>query len=110
MNAKRTPDRGLSVEDEPAAEAEHDRGRGRREEVDEREVEAVQHDGLLVRRAVVRVDLLEALLVPGLAREGLHDAHAGDVLGERRRHEPEALAHLRVRARRAHAEDARWRR
>ena len=32
-----------------------------------------------------------------LARERLDDAHAGDVLGERRRHEAEPLAHVRGR-------------
>jgi hypothetical protein len=55
----------------------------------------------------VRIDVLEAPLVPPLARERLHDAHAGDVLGERRRDEAEPLAHLAVRARRARAEDPR---
>ncbi len=94
------------MEHEPAAEADHDRRRGRREEVDEREVEAVQHDRLLVRLAVVRVHVLEALLVARLARERLHDAHPGDVLGERRRDEPEPLAHLAVRAGRPRAEHA----
>ena len=39
----------LALEREPAAEAEHGRRRHGREEVDEREVEAVQDDGLLVR-------------------------------------------------------------
>ncbi len=42
-------DRDLAVEREPAAVAEHDRGRGRREEVDEREVDAAQDDRLHVR-------------------------------------------------------------
>src|SRR3712207_7879351 len=40
------PDRHRAVEDEVAAVAEDDGARGRREEVDEREVEAVQDDGL----------------------------------------------------------------
>ena len=49
----------------------------------------------------------ELALVRLLPRERLHDAHAGDVLGERRRDEPEPLADGAVRARGADAEDAR---
>ena len=40
-----------------------------------------------------------------LAREGLDDAHAGDVLGERGGHVAETLAHRAVGARRADAEE-----
>ena len=54
MKANSVPIVIVAVEDEVAAVAEHDRGRDRREEVDEREVEAVQDDRLLVRLAVVR--------------------------------------------------------
>ena len=39
---------------------------------------------------------MEGLLLHRLARERLDDAHAGDVLGERRRDEAEALAHAAV--------------
>ncbi len=46
----------------------------------------------MVRLPVVGVDLLEVALVRGLAVEGLHDAHAGDVLGEGGRDEAEPLA------------------
>ena len=48
------PDQDLVVEEEVAAEPEDDRDRNRREKVDEREVQAVQDDGLLVRLPVVR--------------------------------------------------------
>ncbi len=98
------PDGEAPVDHEPAAEAEHDRGRDRGEHVDRREVHAVQHDGLVVRGAVALVHAAERRLARRLARERLHDAHAGDVLGERRRHEPEALPHPAVRAVRADAE------
>ena len=53
----------VSVEDEVAAVAEHDRGRDRGEEVDEREVEAVEQDRPLVRRAIAEVDLAERALL-----------------------------------------------
>jgi hypothetical protein len=46
-----------------AAVAEDDRRRERRQEVDEREVEAVEDDRLLVRLTVVGVDLVEVALV-----------------------------------------------
>ena len=95
------PDREAPVDDERAAEAEHDRRRDRREHVDGGEVEAVQDDRLVVRLAVALVDAAEGRLARRLARERLHDAHARDVLGERRRDEPEALAHAPVRAVRA---------
>ena len=62
---------------------------------------------MLIRLAVVRIHLFEVLLVARLARERLDDAHAGDVLGERRGHEPEPLAHLAVGPSRALAEDPR---
>ena len=97
-------DRHVSLQHEPAAVAEHDRRRDGREEVDGREVEPVQDDRLVVRLAVALVDAAEAALVLGLAGERLHDPHAGDVLGQRRRDEAEALAHAPVRAVRADAE------
>ena len=100
-------DREAAAEDEIAAVAEHDRGRERREEVDEREVEPVQEDRLLVRLAVVRVDLAEVPLVRPLAPERLDDAHATDVLGERRRDEAEPLPNCAVGAGRADAEERR---
>ena len=47
------------VDDERAAEAENDRGRHRGEDVHRREVEAVEHDRLVVRRPVPLVDTAE---------------------------------------------------
>ncbi len=87
-----------AAEDEVTAVAQHDRGRNGREQVDVREIEAVQDDGPMVRGPVMRVHLLEMTPVGLLARERLDDAHAGDVLGERRCDESEPLAHLAVRA------------
>ncbi len=49
------PDQDLVVEEEVAAEPEDDRDRDRREKVDEREVQAVQDDCLLVRLPVLLV-------------------------------------------------------
>ena len=98
------PDAEVPVDHEPAAEAEDDGGGERREDVDRREVHAVQDDGLVVRGAVAVVHTPERRLARRLARERLHDAHAGDVLGERRRHEAEALPHPAVGAVRADAE------
>ena len=86
-----------ALRDEVAAVAEDDGRRGGREEVDEREVEAVVDDRLLVRGAVVRVDVLEVAPPRRLAREGLDGAHAGDVFGERGGDEAEPLAHRAVR-------------
>ena len=91
-----------AVDDERASEAEDDRRRHRGEHVDRREVEAVQHDGLVVRGLVALVDAAEARLARRLARERLHDSHARDVLGERGGHEPETLSDAPVRAIRAH--------
>ena len=90
------PDRDLVVDEQVAAVAEHDRGRERGEEVDRREVEAVEHDRLVVRVAVEAVDAAEARLVARLARVRLHDPHARDVLRERRGDEADALAHAAV--------------
>ena len=104
MNASSVPDRHLPLDDEPAADAEHDRGRDRREDVDGREVEPVQDHRLVVRLAVALVDAAEGRLARRLAREGLHDAHARDVLGERRRDEAEPLANAAVRMVRARPE------
>ena len=100
-------DRQRPREVQVAAVAEHDRERDRREQVDEREVEAAVEDGLLVRLAVVVADLAEAARVRALARERLDDPHAGDVLGERRRDEAEALADVAVRPRGVLAEEER---
>ena len=85
MNANSVPIVIVAVEDELAAVAEHDRDRDRGEEVDEREVQPVQHDRLLVRLPVVVVDPSKLALRSALARERLDDAHAGDVLREGRR-------------------------
>ena len=52
---------GLRREDEVGAVAEDDRGRERREEVDEREVEGVLDDGLLVAAPVGLADEAEVL-------------------------------------------------
>ncbi len=82
--------------DEPAAVAEDDRGRERREQVDGREVDPVQDDRLVVGAAIAVVDAVERLLLHRLARERLHDPHARDVLGERRRHEAQPLAHVPI--------------
>ena len=90
---------------EPAAVAEHDRRRRRREEVDEREVDAAQDDRLHVRDAVGVADVAEVLLRGALAGERLQDAHPGDVLRERRRDRAERLAHAAVGASRALAEE-----
>jgi len=59
----------------------------------------VQDDRLVVRRAVAVVDLAEIPHVRCSA-ERLHDAHAGDVLRERRRHEAEPFAHRGTRGER----------
>ena len=96
--------RDLIVEKEVAAVAEHDRGREGGEEVDGREVEPVEDDRLVVRVAVEAVDAAEADLVPRLARVGLDDAHAGDVLRKRRGDEADALTHAPVGAVGADAE------
>ena len=96
MKANSVVERDRVVEVEVPAVAEHDRESERREEADEREVEAVQHDRLHVRLPVVERDRAEVLRRSLLAHERLHHPHAGDVLGERGRHEPEPLAHRRV--------------
>jgi hypothetical protein len=88
-----------------AAVTEDDRERDRGEQVDEREVEPVQHDRLHVRLAVALGYGAEVLHVRALAREGLDDPHARDVLGERRGDQAQPLAHGRVGAGRAEAED-----
>ena len=98
----------VPVEDEVAAVAEHDRRRHGREEVDEREVEAVEHDRALVRRrGSCMLTSRKFRSFDGLARERLHDAHAGDVLRERRGDEAEPLAHGAVRAGRVLPEERR---
>ena len=99
-----------ALEVQVAAVAEHDRERDRREQVDEREVRAAEDDRLLVRLAVALADLAEVADVHLLARERLDDPHAGDVLGERRRDQPESLAHGPVRAGRVAPEEERCRR
>ncbi len=86
-----------AVEIAIAAVAEDDGCRGGREEVDEGEVEPVRHDRDVVGGSVVSVHLAKMAIVRRLAVEGLHDAHAGDVLGERRGHQAEPLAHRAVR-------------
>jgi hypothetical protein len=100
-------DRQVVPEVAVAAVAEDDRRRGRREEVDEREVEAVGHDRDVVGLPVVLVHLPEVALVCGLAIEGLNDAHPGDVLGEGRRDMAETLPDGPVGTRRVEAEDRR---
>ena len=94
----------VAVVDEPAAVAEDDRRRGRREQVDGGEVDRVQDGRLVVRGAVAVVDAVERLLLHRLARERLDDAHARDVLRERGRDEAEPLADAAVGAVRAAAE------
>ena len=94
----------IAVDDERSAEAEHDRDRHGREDVDDREVDAVQDDRLVVRRAVALVDPTERRLAHRLAGERLDDPHARDVLRERGGHEPEALADVSVGAVRARPE------
>ena len=101
------PDGEAAVDDERAAEAEDDRGRDRREHVDGGEVDAVEDDRLVVRASVRLVHAAERRLARGLAREGLDDPHARDVLGERRGDEPEPLPHAPVRAVRADPEPRR---
>ena len=98
------PDRHLVVDQQVAAVPQHDRGRERREEIDRREVDPVEDDGLVVRLAVTVVDTTETLLVHGLACERLHDAHASDVLGERRGDEADPLSDAPVRTVRTDAE------
>ena len=100
-------DRQRPVEDEVASEPEDDRGGRRRQQVDEREVDAVENDGLVVGRAVARAYLAEALVGLRLAGEGLDDAHPGDVLLQRGGDQAEPLADAAIRARRAPAEDRR---
>ena len=80
------PDRDRVVEVEDAAVGEHDRGRGRAEQADEREVPGVQLDGAVVGDAVAVADLAEGLGVAALAAERLHDARAREILGEGRGH------------------------
>ena len=100
-------DRGLAVEDEVGAVAEDDRRRERGEQVDEREVEGVLDDRLLVAPAVVLADPPEVLARRAFPGEGLQDAHAGDVLGERRGHGAEAFADPAIGAARLPPEDRR---
>ena len=97
-------DRHVPLDDEPAADAEDDRRRDRREDVDRREVDPVQDHRVVVRLPVALVHAAEGRLARRLAGEGLDDAHARDVLGERRRHETEPLADVPVRPVRARPE------
>ena len=94
----------VAVVDEPAAVAEHDRDRDRREQVDRGEVDPVEDDGAVVRGAVALVHAPERALLLGLARERLDDAHPGDVLGERRGDERKPLPHIAIGAVRPAAE------
>ncbi len=100
-------DRDRVVEVEDAAVGEHDRGRDRAEQADEREVPGVELDGAVVGHAVAVADLAEGLGVAALAPERLHDARAREVLGQRRRHVGEPLAHAAIGARRVDAEERR---
>src|SRR5207245_484919 len=70
------PDSDAVLEVEVPAVAEHDSERDGREQVDEREVEPIEEDGLLVRLPVPVADLPEVPDVRLLARERLDDAHA----------------------------------
>ena len=88
----------VALEIEVAAVAEHDGERDRGEQVDEREVEAVEDDRLHVRVAIALGDRAEVVHARALAGEGVDDAHPGDVLGEGGRHEAEPLAHGAVGA------------
>src|SRR4029079_1021727 len=78
------PERDRALEVEVAPVAEHHRERDRREQVDEREVEAVEEDRLHVRFAVALGDLAELAHVRFLTGEGLDDPHPRDVLGQGR--------------------------
>ena len=100
-------DGDVAARDEVAAVAEDDRGRGRGDEVDRREVDAAEHDGAVVRLPVVGVDLVEVRERRVLTCEGLEDAHARDVFGQRRGDEPQALPDGAVGEGRARAEHRR---
>ncbi len=92
------PDRHLARDDQPAADAEDDRRCDGRQNVDGREVHAVEDHRLVVRLAVALVHPAKRRLAGRLARERLDDAHPRDVFGEGRGDEPEAFAHLPVGA------------
>src|SRR3712207_9386874 len=73
-------DRHLAVDCLLAAVDEDARGGQRRQQLDAREVGAVEIDGLHVRVAVLVVELGEARAVPRLLAERAHDADAGERL------------------------------
>ena len=100
-------DRDRIVEIEDAAVGQHDRRRGGAEQADEREVPGVELNGAVVGAAVVVADLAEGLRVAALAPECLHDARPGEILGQRRGHIREPLAHAPVGACRVDPEERR---
>ncbi len=84
------------AEHQSPAEVDDRSGRCRRHEADRRE-----EDGGILRRLdggreVVPVDDAEVIAVDRLADIGLHDAHAGDTLGEVRVHDTDRAAGLPV--------------
>ena len=93
------------MEHQEPAVSEHDRGRDRREQRHEREIDRGVVDGLHVRGAVAVVDLAEALEVGALAPERLHHAHPRDVLLQARGDLAHPLARAPVGPRRVAAED-----
>ena len=97
--------RQRAAEVEVPAVAEHNGERDRREQVDEREVEPVQDDGLHVRLAVASGHRAEVRVSRLLPRERLKHAHARDVLGERGSDKAEALSDRSVGACRPRPED-----
>ena len=104
------PDLHRALDRQVAAVDQDDRGADDREQLDEREVPGVQPDRAAVGLAVDLARPVERDGVVGIAIELLDHAHAGEVLGERRRDVGEPLAHHAVRTRRADAEDDRRRR
>ena len=91
------PDRHLALDRLHPAVEQDPRGREGRQELDRREVRRVQVDRLHVRVVVVLVELIEALEVPRLLREGAHDADAGQRLLQVGGDGGDLLARLAVR-------------
>ena len=74
-----------------------DRDRDVADQLDARHEHADQPEGTLVGEPVVVVDVVEDLLVAGLATEGLHGPHAVDRLDEVHDHDGDGLAGTPVR-------------
>ena len=90
--------------DQRAAVPEDDDDGDRRDELDEREVQAALHDGARVDVAVGGVGDLQPLVVALLAAERLEHADPRDRLLQVGAHVADLVAHLGVGARRARAE------